>query len=958
MFADVSGSSEHAERMDPEEYAEVLAQFRALARQAVESHGGIIARLQGDGLLALFGHIETGENDARHAVEAALDLHAAVARLSVGLGAGARPMRLHSGIHAGLVLLLEGGIELGRYDVVGEVPNTAARLSAMAGAGEIFVSAESLGPMAPFFQTRSLGEIAIRGRSEMLKILHVSARSESGRRIDAAARRGTVGFIGRQSALSQLHALALRCRAGDPAVVVVRGEAGIGKTRLVDEFLRRLPDERFAILRGYSESGLGAQPLQPFMQMLRAAGAWRPGASAVDAVRELVTLSARKRTVVVVLDDWQWADDLSRQTLLALRENADAALFLVATRPMLEFDPDLAAAEVIDLPALSAEEAAGAVAAWLPDANEVVVQEICGQSGGSPLFIEELCHAAAAGRGLRSLPQGRAVAWLDALVASRLDRLPADLAEALRVASVLGGSFETSLLAAALDTHQVGDVVAALQEQDFLLPHEVMGLVRFKHVLTRNAVYATVPLERRRALHAQVAQLLLSKESGGDGADQLEALSYHFHAAGRWREAARFAQAAGDKAFSAMSLDHARAQYMTALQALDSLPALSAEETLNWCAIAQRLGQTCVFDALDVDRCIPMFERAALLAARIGDAQSLARAHYWLGYVHYGKGQPRLAVAHCRAASTHAQACDDSRLQAQVAATLGQSLASAGHYDEALPLLRHAYEAKRRNGRPGSGTAIGSAYTLARTGFTLGDIGRFDEAHACFDDAFHLLGDAIHAVRASVLELQCAVHLWQGRWAEAEAAGLHGAEVALRCRSRFNTEMGRALAACAAWAATRDASALQVLRGATLWIESHGGAVSTSLNYGWLVEATLALDLQDEARRHAAALLMRARALDQQGLAQGLRALALEAVRRGDERQAARWMRHAERAAERRGSRREQAINLLTRAQLAVARGHIAEAVDQAGSACQAFEAMRMAHHAAQARALATDTAR
>jgi hypothetical protein len=207
----------------------------------------------------------------------------------------------------------------------------------------------------------------------------------------------------------------------------------------------------------------------------------------------------------------------------------------------------------------------------------------------------------------------------------------------------------------------------------------------------------------------------------------------------------------------------------------------------------------------------------------------------------------------------------------------------------------------------------------------------------------------MHAVKASVLELHCVVYLWQGRWAEAEAIGLAGADVALRCRSRFNTEMGRALAACATWASSQSSTALQTLRSSTQWIEARGGAVSTSLNYGWLVEATLAQGLHAEARRHAARLLLRARAQDIQGAAQGLRALAIDAARRGRPDLGARWLTRADAFAQRRGSAREMAMNTLARAEMALILGREREAVAMAASAARSFEDMAMVSQRLQA---------
>jgi Adenylate and Guanylate cyclase catalytic domain len=111
LFSDICGSSGHAEMLEAEEYSLLLEQFRQFARQIVPRHGGCVARLQGDGVLALFGHLEPREDDGRRAVEAALELHAAVGRLHAGRGEATVVLQMHSGIHGGMVLLIEGDIE-------------------------------------------------------------------------------------------------------------------------------------------------------------------------------------------------------------------------------------------------------------------------------------------------------------------------------------------------------------------------------------------------------------------------------------------------------------------------------------------------------------------------------------------------------------------------------------------------------------------------------------------------------------------------------------------------------------------------------------------------------------------------------------------------------------------------------------------------------------------------------
>ncbi len=996
LFSDVSGSSEHAELLEAEEYAALLEKFRGFARDIIPRHGGSIARLQGDGVLALFGYIEPREDDGRRATEAALELHVAVAQLRGGSGPTATALRLHSGVHAGLVLLIEGDIERGRFDVVGQVPNTASRLCGLAGSGEILVSEETLGPQAHFFRFSSSQRIQIKGRTKVINVLRVEGRATVERRIDAAARRGVVPFAGRQRALATLFMAADKVRRGESATVIVSGEPGIGKTRLIDEFQSRLDPAEFRKLQGYCESYLGAEPLQPFKQALRGVLGWRAGASPevnevaiveslleldanratefapfaralsgaqsgapdvppvplrVTAIVEFIALLAQKRSIVLLLDDWQWADDASRQVLDALRARDLPLLVILASRTSPEEDAVITGAQSLRLPPLDSAEAESAIASWLPGTEPFVVQEIYRQSGGSPLFIEELCHAAAAGSDIGAAPRGAGIAWINSLVASRLERLPEAQAECLRMASVAGNTFAAWLIERLTGTSEEA-ILNALAAEDFLVPASQPGMLRFKHALTREAVYATLEPIRRRALHLRVAESLEATVASEEAYDWLEALAYHYDAAGKIEPAARFAEAAGNKALASMALDRARAHYMTALRSLDALPELPREMQLRWCGIAQKLGQTCVFDPLDVSHGLVLFERAAQLARATGDENAIARAEYWLGYVNYGKGRPRQSVRHCEAALSHALASNDQKLVAQIKATLGQALASAGRYEHALPLLSQAVEAKRQQSRPGSGTAIGSAYTLARTAYTFGDLGRFDEAHESFQESLRLLGENLHSVGASVRELICAVHLWQGRWEEARTAGLEGAEMAQRCHSRYLTAMGRALAACGAWALDADAISLQALRESTQWIEARGGAVSTSLNYGWLVEATVTSGLELEVRQHAAKLFLRARTQDRHGEAMGCRALAKLATARGDQHRALHYLERADLAAEFRASPRERAVNWLARGEIAGLTGRRAEARALIESAGEAFEKMGMKWHMHQARSL------
>jgi class 3 adenylate cyclase/tetratricopeptide (TPR) repeat protein len=955
LFSDLSDSTRLGELMEAEDYAELLADLRALCREIIVRHGGHIARMQGDGVLALFGYPAPHEDDGRRATDAALELHAAVSALA-SRGPDGAPLTLHSGIHAGLVLLSDGDLERGRFELLGNVPNVAARLSTIAEADDVLVSEETLGPQARFFITSERIDLQVKGRAAPVAAFRVLGRAASHNRFDAMSRHGLCPFVGREHSVRQLREHLRRATTGPTQCVALCGGPGMGKTRLVEELLRHASATRCRVLRGYCESYLSAEPLQPFVQMLRTVqGSDADGPGLAEALEHaarggpaamggLFDALAARQPLLLVIDDWQWADEASLRTLDVVLALQRPVCVLLVSRSAPEGLPSQAV--VIDLLPLNDLEAAEVVRHLLPNADPFVAAEIHRYAGGIPLFIEELCHSAAAQgpRNLLGLHLGDR-AWLDSLIESRVGRLPAEQARLVRAAAVIGNVFPGWLLERITGQAADSPAVQALAAQDFVFPGEQAGTLRFKHGITRDAVYEAVGLHERKAMHRRIAQALHAQAESGAADDLLEALAYHCAAGDLPRDAAQHAERAGDKAMAASALDRARAQYAAALRALDATAPLDRERQLRWCAVAQKLGMACVFDPLALADGLATFERGVALARASGDLQALARAEYWLGYLCYAKGLSRPAVAHCEASLDLAAQLDDARLAAQVRATLGQALLSACRYDRALGLLDAALDSKRRQGHPGNNVAVGSAYALACKGYLLGDRGHFAGADECFAEALQLLGDVRHQVAASVRHWVSVVRQWQGRWEEALRAAEEAAEIAEQVKSRQQLAMGRALAGHARWMIARDPLALQAVRDATVWIEARKGGLATSLNHGWLVEGALAEGRTDEARRHAARLLLRARHDDRIGEALGCRALAQAASATGDFARAAHWLGVAQRSAEIRGSAHERAANALCEAQLELDRGRAGEARRLLDAACVALEAMRMRWH-------------
>jgi len=993
LFCDLCDSTALSASLEAEDYAEILGSLRHTYETVVARHGGTIVRIQGDGMLAVFGYPDPREGDGRRAAEAALDLHAACREIS---GPGPA-LRLHSGIHSGMVLVQQGDVMLGRFELLGNVPNIASRLSDTASRDEIIVSEETLGPESHFFQTSPRRLITVAGRSEALAAYTILGRAPVHTRFEARERRGLSPFIGRQAELEVLESELVQSLAGTPRHVAISAPAGVGKTRLAQQFLNLAAARGCRALRGYCESYLSAEPLQPILQMLRslfglthgmsAAGATdavmrqlgemglashgpellralsfvaEPGAdtkrpaadSTMAAVKALFASLLARDPLVLFIDDWQWADAATHQALAAIRALDGAALFiLVATRGFELGDATMNDVRVIELHPFSEHEAAQSIGELLPQADPFVSAEIRRYAGGNQLFIEELCHSAAhedIDRRLVRLHGG--AAWLNVLVESRVARLPDLLADLVRTAAVIGNVIPAWLLHELTGCAADDPRVQELAEHDFIFPGEAAGTLRFKHGITRDVIYDSVGLHPRRALHLRIAEAMRAHTARAQD-EAYEALAYHYGASGRALDAAHYAELAGDKAVAVSALDRAKAQYRAALAALDAADAFVALRP-RWAAIANKLGLVCVFDAARDD--LPIFRRAVELTRDANDRVALARAEYWLGYINYALGEARDAIRHCELALAASQDLGDDPLTVQIRATLGQAKVAACDYAGALPLLDEAIAIKRRH-RSGSRVAVGLAYSLVCRAWVFGDRGEFAPAYESFDEAWATVQGVTHEIGASIQGWRAAVLLWQGRWDDAREAAAESTQIAERTRSLFQFCMGRAMAAYAEWMLTREGGALQRLQQATAWLEPRDGGLFRSLNHGWLADGLVATGRVGEARRHAAQALRRGRSGDLIGVAMAHRAMAQAAAAARDRPRAERCIERAMQVARARDSAHETATTQLCAAAIAQSFGDRPRMHMLLDHALPAFERMSMAWHLAEASRLARE---
>src|SRR5450755_552000 len=232
MFSDLSGYTALNEAFDPEEVETWMARIKSDAAMVIERHGGTVNQFVGDEIMALFGVPLARRDDARHAVAAALELHGVVDAFLATLDPGiARVLAMHTGINTGLVVARRSDTRAGDYALTGDAVNTAARLRSVAQPGEVVVSTVTWQQVSDFFEADASAPIEVKGKEQPLVAYRIR-----GERLGPAA--AGAALVGRDEELRDFRALADACAERKRSrVVVVRGDPGVGKSRLVAEFV-------------------------------------------------------------------------------------------------------------------------------------------------------------------------------------------------------------------------------------------------------------------------------------------------------------------------------------------------------------------------------------------------------------------------------------------------------------------------------------------------------------------------------------------------------------------------------------------------------------------------------------------------------------------------------------------------------------------------------------------------
>jgi class 3 adenylate cyclase/tetratricopeptide (TPR) repeat protein len=548
LFCDLAGSTALGERLDPEPLRELMGAWYEAMRNAVEAHGGVVEKFVGDAVMAVFGLPQAHEDDALRAVRAALEMQEA-----------ASDFVLRIGINTGVVVTGDEATTL----VTGDAVNTAKRLEQAADGGEILVGAVTERLIRHAIELEPVAPVAAKGKSADVEAWRV-VRAIPG--AEPFARRWDTPLVGRQRELGVLRdELTASTEVRGCRLVTVVGTAGVGKTRLASELTREV-GEYATVLSGRCLPYGDGITFWPLVELLRAFGGEPAIAAAVReepdsvlvverlaaltggagspeelfwAVRRLFETVARRRPLVVVLEDVHWAE----ATLLDLVEHVsrwsnDAPILLlcVARPELLEERPRWEGA-IVRLEPLSSAESSELLDAL--DSSGVLSPElhtrVAETAQGNPLYAEQLMAMLAEGDGVAELSE--LPPTIQALLSARLDRLEPAERDVLERAAVVGKDFWPRAVAALGEGEEtLGATLLDLVRRELVepAPSTVPGEdgFSFRHALIQDAAYASTPLRRRAAHHERFAEWLTA---GDFGEEYDEIRGYHLEQAVRLR---------------------------------------------------------------------------------------------------------------------------------------------------------------------------------------------------------------------------------------------------------------------------------------------------------------------------------------------------------------------------------------------------------------------------------------
>ena len=744
LFCDLVGSTALSTRLDPEELHEILANYRQCCGAEIAKFGGFVAKYMGDGVIAYFGYPHANEDDAERAVRAGLALTESVPRLK---GAFGLPLEVRIGIATGVVLvgdlIAEGAAH--DHDVIGETPNLAARLQALAEPNGVIISDETRRLVGELFDCGAIVAQSLKGFAVPVHAWRVDGTSAVESRF-AALRTVNSRMIDRTVEVSSIMSRWQQAKAGNGCVVLISGEPGIGKSRVVQTLLDRISEEPHIPLRFFCVPNAQSSALYPVIaQLERTAGIKRGDTieqrldkleavlvqatadigEAAPLIAELLSiptgdrypppdLSPQKRRektlqalvaqlegltrqpVVIVFEDVHWIDPTSMELLNLIVERVPklCAMLIVTFRPDAvspwSGQPQVTEVRLNRLPLQHRAE----LVAELTRENalsKATVERIVDRTDGIPLFIEELTKALVE-RGGDNPSAHDIPATLQDMLMARLDRL-GGAKEVAQIASVIGNEFSWRLLreVAPIEEERLKKELLKLIDSEILLEQgdAPAAKYRFKHALIQDSAYQSLLRSKRQSYHREIGQALKARFPELVEA-RPELLAHHYTSADLKEEAIPYWQSAGEKSVRRSANLEAITHFSKALDLLKSLPASPEHFQLELglqLAIGTPLIATKGFASPDVGR---VYARARELCQQAGNAPQLFPVLWGLWVFYTARAEHETARGLADQCRSIADAVKDENLLMLAHHAMGVTLTGLGQFSEALHELEQA----------------------------------------------------------------------------------------------------------------------------------------------------------------------------------------------------------------------------------------------------------------------------
>ena len=844
LFADIKGSTTLIEDLDPEDADLRLRPALDAMINAVHRYEGTINRVQGDGIMALFGAPLAHEDNAVRAAYAALDMQKGVR------AACDDDIAIRVGLHAGEVLVRAIHNDLSvDYDAIGPTVHLAARMEQMASPGAIYCTANVMRMAKGFVEAVSLGEASVKGVRHPVELFQIVGHTSARTRWEVTAARGLTPFVGRASEAARLQRALELASNGQGQVIAVKGEAGTGKSRLVHEFIQSPQLSDWTVLKTAAAPYLRGTPYLAISNLLRswceipeqaspadatgrlhdALAALPAGSSiyvpalqsllelAVDdadwptleptvrrqrmrsTVKDLFLRCVQNRPLLLWFEDMQWTDVETQDVVESLVEAMGASRLLVVLTCRPEYQANWESKDCVtrvDLDPLESNAADQLVRSLLGDsaATAELRALIVERTGGTPLFIEETVRTLVESGVLRTRDGGYELTreireiqipeTVQSVIAARIDSLSPKRKTLLQMASVIGSEIPITLLRDVVDLAglELQQLLAELQAAHFVYETSNATSVQWKftHALVHEVAYGGLISAKRQVLHARVLRAM-ELQNRENPQDVVESLAHHAFNAALWKEAVTYLCQAGDKAVELSAYREGGAFFEQALQALKHLPQ-DPERIRQGIDIRLKL-RPIIGATANYDRLEHCLAEAETLATSIDDRPRLAAINVAMSFVHNWRGGLDASIECGLRARSIAREIGDRAVDVGASFYLGQAYMWRGDFRQSVAVLEDNLawiDGPLRHQRIGT-TGTGSVLWLGMLGASHGRLGNFEAAIDAARKAC-LIADEVQRPYDIALAYWWAGFIWshKGDVPQALQALEHGFEV---CRA-------------------------------------------------------------------------------------------------------------------------------------------------------------------------------